>query len=163
MRIVRFLPAALFLLPSACGTDPLVPTSGSLEVTTATTGDQPDPDGYTVQLDSEQPRTIGTTANLDPIEVVPGDHIVTLGGLAANCGVAGENPRPVSVFEANTSTVAFEVTCSSGQGAVRVRTITRGVDLDSDGYIVSGDGVSSRSIGVGAVLTIAGVLAASIP
>src|SRR4051812_3629271 len=49
----------LLLALSACGGDgsgfQLPPTTGTLLVTTTTSGDEPDPDGYTVQLDGEEP------------------------------------------------------------------------------------------------------------
>jgi Tol biopolymer transport system component len=116
MPIPRLLLAApvavLSILTVSCGTDPLVPSSGTLAISTTTTGEGADPDGYTVQLDSELPQAIGPTAALDPIELAPGDYVVTLAGVAANCAVMGQNPRSITVLAAGTSTVVFQVTCS---------------------------------------------------
>jgi Tol biopolymer transport system component len=156
MRILRL--AALFafltILAVSCGTDPLIPSTGTLTISTTTAGEEPDPDGYTVQLDSEQPQAIGQAASLQPVELISGDHVVMLTGLAANCGVAGENPRTVTVTAGGTAAVAFQVTCTTTAGGLRVTTVTTGVDLDPDGYVVTGDGIQSQSIGVNAARTV---------
>src|SRR5882724_8015353 len=94
---------ALFLLSAlgvhACGGGDLTtpPTTGTLEVTTSTTGDQPDPDGYTVLVDAEPAQVIGSAATLGITDVAAGSHTIQLSGVAANCTVSSDNPRTVSV------------------------------------------------------------------
>src|SRR5207244_3960206 len=41
-------------------------TTGGIHVVTATSGSQPDPDGYTVSLDQGAPQPIGTSGELTP-------------------------------------------------------------------------------------------------
>ena len=48
---------------------------------------------------------------------------MTLGGLAANCQVQGENPRSVTVAASATVTTVFEVICAATTGSLTV-TIT---------------------------------------
>jgi Tol biopolymer transport system component len=118
MRVPRDLLAALFPLLAgvtfSCRGERVVePSAGTLEIVIATSGAEPDPDGYTVQLDAEPPRTVGTTASVEWIELAPGSHTLSLDGLAANCGVIGENPRTVSIRAGETLEVAFQVSCTA--------------------------------------------------
>jgi hypothetical protein len=62
--------------------------------------------------------------------------------LALNCAVQGENPRVVTVKGGDTPAVAFTVTCKLATGTLRVTTVTTGVDLDENGYVLRVDGFS---------------------
>ena len=89
---------------------------GSVRVTTATRGTDPDRDGYGVCIDHSQSPcfwSAGVAAN-DAVtvgDVSPGPHTVTLTGLAANCTVSGATARGVTVPPGGTVDVAFEVGC----------------------------------------------------
>lgn len=97
---------------AGCNGDNLVqPTTGTLQVNTATTGDLPDPDGYTLQVDQRASQPIGTNATVQVTELASGDYTVLLGGLAANCLVSGANPVSVSVAAAGTTDVTFTIAC----------------------------------------------------
>ncbi|HEU4697587.1 MAG TPA: hypothetical protein VFS40_00245 [Gemmatimonadales bacterium] len=85
--------------------------TGAIAVTTATTGSAPDPDGYTVTLDAGTPQPIGAAATVTLADVATGPHFVTLGGLAANCHVEGDNPLTVTVAAAATVNAGFAVFC----------------------------------------------------
>jgi len=81
-----------------------------------------------------------------------GTHSVRLTGIADNCTVAEPNPSDVSVTLAETTTVAFTITCTAA-GSIRVTTISTGVDVPS-GYAVSVDGGTFQQvIGPNAQLT----------
>jgi hypothetical protein len=152
------IPAACLLsalVTAACGGDSLtVPGTGMLEVTTATTGAEPDPDGYTLQVDAGSVQAIGPSASLGITEVSPGDHTVQLAGMAANCTVSGENPRTVTVAAGQTASVAFEVTCGATSGGVQVTTSTSGPAPDPDGYSVTIDGTDRGAIGASAQVNV---------
>src|SRR5213079_3232255 len=62
-------------------------TTGSLSVTTATSGASGDldPDGYTVTLDGATSRAIGDNGTTTFSGLAPGSHTVVLSGMAANC------------------------------------------------------------------------------
>jgi hypothetical protein len=91
-------------------------TMGTIQVRTATTGDNPDPDGYTVGVDAGAAQPIGVNGTIQ-IPAGAGPHQVTLSGLASNCSVQGENPRPVTVSTGATVGVDFAVSCPSSAGS----------------------------------------------
>jgi len=97
----------------ACHGDNLVETSvGTLEITTSTSGQGFDADGYTVQVDAAPIQTIGSVDTVR-ISGAARDHMVQLGGVATNCVVAGENPRQVIVAAAETAAVSFTIACTA--------------------------------------------------
>ncbi|MEA2712996.1 MAG: hypothetical protein QOK27_957 [Gemmatimonadales bacterium] len=156
---------ALFLLSAlgvhACGGGDLTtpPTTGTLEVTTSTTGDQPDPDGYTVQVDAEPAQLIGSAATLRITEVAAGSHTIQLSGVAANCTVSSDNPRTVSVTAGEATAVTFAVACSAAPstGSLEVTSSIGGPSTDADGYTVTLDGVDRGPLGVSAAATLTGL------
>jgi hypothetical protein len=147
--VIHFAGLLAALTAAACGGDSAaVPESGSLEVTAATTGPEPDPDGYTVQVDDGPSQTIGPSATIQNTGLSPGDHAVQLGGIAANCTVSGANPRTVAVAASQTASVNFAVTCSATSGGILVTTSTSGTPSDPDGYSVTVDGADRGAIAV---------------
>jgi hypothetical protein len=71
--------------------------------------------------------------------LAPGNYILTLSVLR-NCRVDGDNTRAVTVLEGQTAELTFAITCVAATGALRVKAVTTGVDLDPDGYQLSIDG-----------------------
>lgn len=139
---------------SACdgGDDGTGPAStGELEVTAATTGDEPDPDGYTVTVkgvwcavfclpSASSDQSLGVNASVTFGSLSPGDYFVELTGAAANCTVAGSNPRSVTVSAGASASTTFNIACSSQTGSIEVTATTTGDDVDPDGYTVTVDG-----------------------
>jgi Tol biopolymer transport system component len=142
MRLTGYSLTALLVSALACGGDSNVapPTTGTLRVTTSTGGTDPDPDGYTVQIDVASPQAIGGSATLEIPGLAAGAHTVQLGGIAANCAVAESNPRSVNLLAGETTTVEFAVTCSAPGAGLQVSSTTTGAALDPDGYAVLLDG-----------------------
>ena len=70
------------------GSDITGPERGSLDITTVTSGPEPDVDGYTLSIDGTAPEAIAVNATRHTEGMVPGQHTVALAGLAANCTVA---------------------------------------------------------------------------
>jgi hypothetical protein len=91
----------------------LAPTSGSLRITTATTGPQPDADGYQFAVDGGAAQPIGPNAQVTVAQVAAGSHTVLLSGVAENCSVAGGASKTVTVAAGQTAEVAFSIECSS--------------------------------------------------
>src|SRR5438093_6894647 len=140
------------------------PTTGSLSVTTATSGASGDldPDGYTVTLDGGTSRTIGINASVTFTGLTPGSHTVVLSGAASNCTVSGGTSRTVSVTAGSTASTSYSVSCAptgSSTGSLTVTTATSGAsgDLDPDGYTVTLDGTTSRAIGINGSVTFTGL------
>src|SRR2546428_98801 len=111
--------AALLLMALSCkGSETAAPpTTGSIQVTAATTGADLDPDGYTVALQGDtasgssasQPIAVNGTVTFS--QVKPGTYSLALSGAVANCPVGGQNPRTVSVTAGGTTLTTFQVTC----------------------------------------------------
>ena len=127
---------------------PLAPASGIVTITTSTTGPEPDADGYAVTIDGGSETAIPTSGTLQRDNVEPGDHTIRLMGVAANCTVAGENPRRISLPAGETVTVTFQLSCGATTGSLRISTTTTGADLDPDGYAFAVDGATSQPIGI---------------
>jgi hypothetical protein len=89
------------------------PTTGALEVTTSTSGAEPDADGYVVQMDAGAAQAIGPAATLTMSGITESNHSVQLGEVAATCTDAVGNPRTVGIIAGETTTVSFAVTCSA--------------------------------------------------
>lgn len=165
MWLLRYrLTLLLIALPTgfACNGDNLtVPGTGTLEVTTSTTGAEPDPDGYTVQLDADQPRAIGVTASLQSSELSPGNHSVLLGAIAPNCSVAGDNPRTANITAGEITPVAFQVTCTAITGDLHITMAATGVFGDSNGYTVLVDGTDRGKVVWNGNIVLTGIAAGS--
>ena len=133
------------------------PTTGDIALTTSTTGETPDPDGYTLMLDGAAVQAIGTAATASLADVAPGAHQVGLTGIAGNCAVQGGNPRSVDVVVGETTAETMVVVCARitpGTGDLAVSVATTGVDADPDGYSVTVDGDAGRAIEVSGSVTV---------
>ncbi|MEA2722939.1 MAG: TolB protein, partial [Gemmatimonadales bacterium] len=136
------------------GEDLTAPTSGTLEISTTTTGPEPDPNGYSVQVDDRPPRAIAPTAIFTLTNVTPGNHTVRLGEIAANCTVSVDNPQTVSITAGDTTPVGFSVACSPTTGSLRITAVTSGPSPDAGGYVVVVDGPPGRTLGANAAISI---------
>jgi hypothetical protein len=145
-RLARRLSAArltcLLVVPGAlacgAGEELTQTTTGSLEVTTVTSGDGTDADGYTITVDGVDEVRIAVVGQVILPEIEGGERNVVLGDVAENCRAVDEEARQVTVDPGLLSQVAFHVECSSLAGVfpLRVDVRTSGVGLDPDGYIV---------------------------
>lgn len=138
---LSLLLAEAVLAGLGCGGEDLqAPTTGILEITTATTGPEPDTDGYVVTVDDATQTVIGANATFQLQNVQSGDHSVRLAGVAENCAVAGENPSSILVEAGKTARLDFAITCIRGAGTIRVSVTTSGSPPDPDGYVAKLDG-----------------------
>ena len=106
--------ALLVVLVGCDDDDPVGPDTGTLEFSVTTTGEDLDPDGYTLDLDGgamTESIEVNGSATLEDMEA--GDHTVELTDVAANCTVDGDNPRTVGVESGATETVEFSVACTA--------------------------------------------------
>lgn len=132
------------------------PPAGSIQVITGTTGESPDPDGYTVALDGGAGQPIGANGSLAFSSVSRGEHSVRLTGLAPDCAVEGENPRGATVEDGPVE-VVFQVTCGPPVGTIVVSATTAGPKPDPDGYSVSVDGEPDLALAINGSITISGL------
>ncbi|HEY3219086.1 MAG TPA: hypothetical protein VGJ80_00015 [Gemmatimonadales bacterium] len=119
---------------AACATTPAPPQLGSINVTTTTSGDYPDPDGYYIRLDDLAERSVRSNDSITFSDVPGGEHTLLVWHVAWNCSLAGPNPRSVTV-NGGVTNVAVSVTCVPGN-SIQVTAVTTGVDVDPDGYTV---------------------------
>jgi len=130
-----------------------------VRVVATTTGIDLDPDGYQVSVDGGPSQPLGALGGLIVTRLSPGPHTVTLTGLAGNCTLSAENPRAVIVTVGEITDVSFAVTCVAATGALAVTTVTTGIDLDADYYVIQVPGRPLLSIPVNGTAVL-GTLAA---
>jgi Tol biopolymer transport system component len=88
--------------------------TGSISVAVATAGVALDPDGYAVSVHNTETQPIAVNGTVTFGGLVVGSYSVTLGGVAANCSVAGANVQTAIVTGGTTVAVSFSVTCRPG-------------------------------------------------
>jgi hypothetical protein len=151
------------------------PTTGSLDITAATTGSQPDPDDYLSITDNQIERVLGINQTIRLNNLSAGQHSVFLDGVAENCTVSGANPRTVTITGGAVSNTTFSVTCGTGGGGgsggseppppstgdLDVTTVTTGSRLDPDDYLSVLDGSRETVIGINETVRITGLSAGS--
>lgn len=133
------------------------PTTGSISITSATSGPSPDPDGYTISIDGATRGALGVNDAVIISGLVPGSHDVGLNGVAANCHIQGDNLQPVTIAPGAQASVEYSIVCAMsppGTGSLSITTATAGSSLDSDGYTVSVDGAAAQAIGLNETLAI---------
>src|SRR5207249_8092007 len=84
-------------------------TTGTLNVTTSTSGGSPDPNGYTFTVDGGASQPIQTNQTI-PLTVTAARHTADLGDVAANCTVTAGAKRTVTVAASGVATGSFTVT-----------------------------------------------------
>ncbi len=136
--------------------------TGDLDVTTATSGSDPDPDGYTVTVDGTQSQAIGTNGSVTFSGLTDGSHTVALSDVAGNCSVSGGPSRTVTVPAGGTDSTTFSVTCTATTttGNLTVTASTSGSSQPS-GYMVTVDGNQSQAIGTSSSVTFTNLSAGS--
>jgi peptidase M66-like protein len=153
---VLAMASAVSWLGCGGGSDIAGPEPGSLDVTTATTGPEPDVDGYTLSIDGAAPVAIAVNASRHTEGMVAGQHTVALAGLAGNCTVATGVGVTIEVLAGAAAAVRFEVACAATSGTIEVVTTSAGSPPDPDGYQLLLDGAPAQAIGASATVSIPG-------
>ena len=122
-------------------------TTGSLEASASTTGEDQDSDGYTATVDGDTSKDLNPNGTVTFSGLSEGDHSVELTGIQSNCSIDGENPRTVTVEAGNTASTTFNVSCTAQTGDLEVSASTFGEDPDTDGYTATVDGDASKELG----------------
>jgi len=163
-HLLGSLPLIAAATALACGGESLVvpPTTGTLQVTTSTSGTEPDADGYIITVDGTDHGAVPATGTASVESVSEGDHVVGLSGVAGNCQVQGDNPRTVAITAGATATAAFAVACTAppaNPGSIRITTATTGSNPDADGYAFAIDGGTGQPIGANVSTTVDNIAA----
>jgi Tol biopolymer transport system component len=120
-------------------------STGSLSIVTATTGSNPDPDGYAFTVDDQPAQPIGSAATVEVASLPAGPHTVALSGVAPNCAVAGENPRSVEVQAGTSTTVSFAISCTAPSSSTPIAFGSVAVGLRAI-FVVNPDGSGLRNL-----------------
>ena len=113
----RLVVGGVLFVTLSCGGDDIVnPTTGTLVITTATTGSGTDPDGYTIILDGAGRGPIPASGSATLDDVRTGTHQVQLTGIAANCQLQGQGTLVITVAAGDTATAAFALVCGVSTG-----------------------------------------------
>ncbi|PAU93632.1 hypothetical protein CK503_10785 [Aliifodinibius salipaludis] len=96
---------------STTGPDFDVITDGVLEVITQSSGDDQDPDGYSVAVDGSSGKSIDINDKIYYKDLQKGSYNLSLWGIAQNCSVSGKNPRSVSISAGDTTSTSFDIEC----------------------------------------------------
>ena len=125
------------------------PTTGAIQLSAATTGDDLDPDDYQVALDGGTPQPLSINGSVLIFGLTAGEHEVALSGVADNCGVTQPNPRTVTVLGGSTADAAFSVTCSriplAAPGFDIAYRARDGID-NNQVYLLSADGTTVTNL-----------------
>ncbi len=65
-------------------------------------------------------QSLGINGSVTVASLTVGPHSVQLSGVAANCTIAGNNPRTVTIAAGQTATVAFAITCVATGSSVNL-------------------------------------------
>jgi Tol biopolymer transport system component len=109
VRIASLLLGAFLL---ACGGDSTSPpTTGTIDFNVVTSGVDIDGDGFLLALDGASPQAISANGKFS-ISAPPGNHTLTISGLAFNCDV-NNAPASVSVIAGQAATADVQASCTS--------------------------------------------------
>ncbi|MFW6193763.1 MAG: hypothetical protein ACOC83_09790 [Gemmatimonadota bacterium] len=144
---------------AGCAGDGTGPSGGAgdARIATTTAGQDVDPDGYMLVVDSEESRAIGVNDTVEATTLPPGRFVFELDDVAPNCQVEGSNPRTLRVRAGEMASTVFEVGCEARTGDLEITASTSGEDPDPDGYTVTVDGADPRSVDPDGTVTVAGL------
>jgi len=107
---------------------------GALRITATTSGQDLDPDGYTVQLAGQRAQSLlDNGGEVTYSQLAPGPVQLTLAGVRANCAPSPTSPVTVQVPSGATAAVAFDVACvqimPTGSALAFVRNISSNLEI----------------------------------
>jgi hypothetical protein len=139
--------------------NPNQPSTGSLEITTTTTGEPATGDGYFYVLDGNPAEPIAFNTTIHLTDLFVRSHTIQLTTLPEGCTVSSQNPVTVGVTSGGLATAAFEVSCvPPGIGNIQVTAATSGPGA-SDNYALLLDGQDQGIIGFNGTLVLPDVAA----
>lgn len=94
------------------------PAKGDITVSTSTSGDELDEDGYDITVENFGSKSIGLNDEVEIMNVFAGSRTVQLDEIDPDCSVDGNNPKSVSVPVDGELEVSFSVTCGTGNSKV---------------------------------------------
>ena len=136
-RACRLLWSALVLATGACdgNTDPGGPAT--LRITTSTSGEDIDPEGYSFSLDGNPLTRIGVNATVTLSGLASGEHLLSVEGIAANCALASGNSQVLTLAGGDTTEAVLVIACQALRLSHPAGTIASVATLDGAPYGVA--------------------------
>jgi len=146
----------VIILLAACSAESKTgPETGMVHVTLATTGQNLDPDGYSLLVNGRPQGHVADQVDTTLLGIPAGSGSVSLSGVAGNCAPQPSLPRTVSVPADDTVSVAVTIQCAATNGFLRLALQVGGYDLDPDGFVAAVDGGAGIAVGAqGKVLAV---------
>lgn len=119
--------------------------SGAIEITTVTTGEDLDPDGYILRVGSMPEQVVGHSGVALVRKLPPGPLSVRLDGVASSCQVEGDVELTADVTLGSTVSLVFRVTCARTD----VIAFSRGHGDDASVAIVHAGGAGPATLSSG--------------
>ena len=104
------------------------PRTGTIRVSTTTTGEDQDPDGYSFFVEGSPSVSVPSNGTTSVTGVREGQWPVSIGGVSRNCSVDALASPGVSIAMGATAQVDFTIRCLPA-GSLRVTTVTTGYDF----------------------------------
>jgi len=127
---------------TATGPDFDVVTTGRLEITTTTSGEDQD-DGYEIIVDGTG-RSISANETITIADLEGADYQAELTDIADNCQVNGNNPRMVTIEAGETTSITFDINCQTVLNDQIVFSSDR--DGDFEIFVMNADGSNPTSL-----------------
>jgi len=122
------------------------PIFGIIEVEVVTSGDDDDPDGYTVSVQGGETREIGPNGTVSFNQVRTGSKIVTISGIPGHCTLEGTPSQAFTLGDNEIRTITFEITCSAIFRDKILFMRSTGVQFEYQIYSISPDGSNMRLV-----------------
>ena len=122
--------------------------TGSIQASVPTTGQNLDPNGYTLTVDGGAGQHADVNASTTFTGLTAGSHSVqlTTTTVANNCSVNGSNPQIVSVTGGQTSQASFQIVCNMALKNQIVFTSTRDAGSTAEIYVMNSDGSNIKRL-----------------
>ena len=111
--LVLVLCAAGLIAAGGCDVRDFGERLAEIEVTTQTSGEAIDPDGYGLLINGSAEQEIGANDVAVFVELEPGTYEVALADVAPNCIVVGGASQEITLSEGQQGELLFEITCTA--------------------------------------------------
>ena len=125
-------------------------TTGSIEISIETTGQQLDPNGYVLKLDEDEVKETGINDTVLFEEIEQGTHSLEISDISFNCEINQNNPVTVTVTAGKIISIDINISC---RALIRDDQIVFSREKDGEGglmhrlYRMNSDGSNAKQIG----------------
>jgi Tol biopolymer transport system component len=122
--------------------------TGSIQASVPTTGQNLDPNGYTLTVDGGTGQHADVNASITFSGLTAGDHSVrlTTTTVANNCSVTGPNPQTVTVTSGQTAQLSFPIACIMALNNQILFLSTRDAGSTTEIYFMNPDGTNIKRL-----------------